>query len=139
MNLFTYGTLMDREIFAAVAGCSRPGCRAVLPGYARFQVCGEVYPAIRSGDGSVEGILYQAVDELALQRCDRFEGAEYARRTVMVRTAEGRCEEAQVYVFATDQYHRLSADDWNFAAFLRRHKRTYLQACEASDADTDQK
>lgn len=127
MNLFVYGTLMDDEIFQIVAGERPSSDQAVLHGYIRKQVIGEVYPAIaeQSGD-EVTGILYYNLTETALNRLDRFEGDQYDRRGVKVSLRTGQFVAAQVYVFSEKSKQRLAPDDWEYRTFLNSGKELFL-------------
>jgi gamma-glutamylcyclotransferase (GGCT)/AIG2-like uncharacterized protein YtfP len=108
MNLFTYGTLMWPEVMKAVSGRRPAGEDAVLAGYRRLRVKGEVYPVIvPSADDSVEGLLYRGLDEEALRRLDRFEGEEYERVEVQV-----GAETAYAYVLSKHCRHIAEDTPW---------------------------
>ena len=128
MNLFVYGTLMDREIFQIVAGELPSSDQAILHGYIRKQVIGEVYPAIAERtESEVVGILYDNLSETALHRLDRFEGDQYDRCRVKVSLQTGQFADAQVYVFAEKSKQRLSSDNWDYQAFLNGEKELFLK------------
>ena len=128
MNLFVYGTLMDKEIFQIVAGERPSSDQAILHGYIRKQVIGEVYPAIAERpESEVVGILYDNLSETALHRLDRFEGDQYDRCRVKVSLQTGQFADAQVYVFAEKSKQRLSSDNWDYQAFLNGGKELFLK------------
>jgi len=109
----------------AVTGADYPGVAAVLEGYERRTVRGEVYPAIRSAPGSrTRGVLYRGIGPDGLARLDAFEGALYERVSVMVDTPRGALP-AWTYVLAAGQAHRLSGEEWDLDSFLQRDIGTF--------------
>ena len=134
MNLFVYGTLMDEEIFQIVAGERPSSDQAVLHGYIRKQVIGEVYPAIAEKSGhQVAGTLYYHLTETALNRLDRFEGDQYDRCSLEVSLQSGQVADAQVYVFAEKSKQRLAPDDWDYQTFLNSGKELFLRGYSGFD------
>lgn len=110
MKLFAYGTLMWPEVLQAVVGRRLYGIPAVLSGFERKRVKGELYPALvasQPGD-VVEGILYLDLAEEEFRYLDRFEGEEYDRQTVRIGKAH-----AQVYVLADAWLHRADTRAWH--------------------------
>ena len=88
--IFTYGSLLFTEIMQAVTGKLFPSQSAVLRDYARYRVRGANYPGIVPAPGlSVEGQLYQDVDQAAVEHLDFFEGDLYRRISVDVDTESG--------------------------------------------------
>ena len=127
MNLFVYGTLMDREIMQIVTGGLFSSAKATLQGYVRKQVVGEVYPAIDRRQGhDVVGILYYDLSESALKKLDCFEGDQYDRCGVSVSLQDSQLADAQAYVFTEKSRQRLSADDWDYRFFLKTGKPSFL-------------
>jgi len=127
-HCFTYGSLMCEDIFTAVTGLETTGIEARLDGYSRHPVIGTDYPGIRlATTATVPGRLYVDLPPLAMERLDRFEGEEYRREAVIVTLADGRRSDAWVYVFATEQHHRLDAGPWDFDQFLRTGKTRFMQ------------
>ncbi|MGD8590077.1 MAG: gamma-glutamylcyclotransferase [Chromatiales bacterium] len=126
-NLFAYGTLMVRQIMHSVSGMDLSGTTALLPGYRRRLLRGEVYPAILPDDlDRVEGILYTRLGRTAWQRLDSFEGEMYQRETVVVELAGGRRTQAQTYVLKP-QYHALmTRDAWTLEWFQRSGHSTFV-------------
>lgn len=122
-NLFTYGTLMVRDVFEGFVK-DKIGLKAVeaypaiLRDYTRKAVNGAMFPAIVPEKGSVvSGIVYMNVPLSALEAFDRYEGEGtlYHRR---LRSAElqigleGRQgATVQVYEWARDEW-ALSSEDW---------------------------
>lgn len=129
-DVFTYGTLLFPEVMAAVAGRAFASLPATLAGYARRGVRGAVYPAACACSGAtIAGVLYLDVDATALGRLDRFEGAMYERRRLVVCDAGGRERDAETYVVAPDHAHRLDDTSWDPERFRREHLAAYLVRC----------
>lgn len=125
-HCFTYGTLMCVDIMSAVSGRAVSGEPATLAGFARRAVRGEDYPGIRPAtDALVTGVLYRNLDATALARLDAFEGEQYQRQTVEVALADGSRVAADTYVIKAEHAALLSAEDWDFDAFLAEGKRRF--------------
>lgn len=108
------------EVLEAVTGMRREGEPAILKGYKRLRVIGEVYPALlESPADEVAGKLYQDLPETILDRLDTFEGEPYERIVVSV---EGLS--AYTYVLSRKWRHIADSKPWNPAditpAQLRR-------------------
>lgn len=124
--LAVYGTLLDADVRRLVLGrCS--GHAAVLHGWERVYVAGEVYPGIRQRQGaSVSVMVFQGLDRSALARADAFEGREYVRKLLPVSfDDDGAAGEAMVYVptAAVRLTDRVWCYDW---AWRCRHRRGFL-------------
>lgn len=130
--LFAYGTLLYAEVLRAVTGAAPPAVPAVLEGFVRRCVAGEVFPAVVELQGSrVEGLLYAPLAPGAWRRLDRFEGDLYARRTVRVRLdAPGpgaAMVAAETYVLRPEHRQRLGAAAWEPETFARDPLAAYLE------------
>jgi gamma-glutamylcyclotransferase (GGCT)/AIG2-like uncharacterized protein YtfP len=121
MNLFAYGTLMDGGIMARVSGMRCRAATAVLCGFLRRTVRGEVYPAIVARPAeTVEGVVYFDLSPEAFDRLDRFEGPMYRRTAVDVVLKEGgKKAAAETYVIVPEFEDRLSERGWSFERFRR--------------------
>jgi gamma-glutamylcyclotransferase (GGCT)/AIG2-like uncharacterized protein YtfP len=88
--LFVYGTLKDAAVQQAVFGRAVEGKPDTLDGYtrARIELGGTMYSIIRPDlHGSVEGLLIEVTpQELAL--IDRYEGGDYQRVQVTLKTGQ---------------------------------------------------
>jgi gamma-glutamylcyclotransferase (GGCT)/AIG2-like uncharacterized protein YtfP len=129
-RLFAYGTLMLPEVMEVVAGRRCTARPAVLPGHRRRLLRGAVYPVLVPAAGeSVAGVLWEALDEAALARIDRFEDAIYER--IRRRVVLARDEEREAFVYVLRPEHAaLAADDaWDEADFRVRHLGAFLAAC----------
>jgi gamma-glutamylcyclotransferase (GGCT)/AIG2-like uncharacterized protein YtfP len=130
--LFAYGTLMLAEVMEIVAGRPCTGLPAVLPGYRRRLLRGELYPGLLPAPGeSVTGVLWEGLDAAALARLDRFEGPSYQRALRRVALAAGEPRDAFVYLLRPECHALASADAWDEAYFRARHLGAYLIACRA--------
>ncbi|MBN1957156.1 MAG: gamma-glutamylcyclotransferase [Desulfuromonadales bacterium] len=117
MDLFTYGTLMDPEIMAHVAGGIFPSHPARLAGFRRRLVRNEVYPAIIPDvSEDVEGVVYLSLSAEALERLDSFEGEYYERKTVMAES-NGKKMNVETYVLTAEYRHLLSLIPWSLEEF----------------------
>lgn len=126
MDLFTYGSLMSPDIMAKVAGCRLAALPAILHGYQRSLVKGEVYPGIAEmAGGIVNGVLYLDVSAEALKRLDAFEGEMYDRREVTVQEAGGATRAAMAYVFSPEYRQLLTGIPWDFNEFLATGKKRF--------------
>ena len=78
-----------------VCGYGQPGEPAVLDGYARRLVQGEVYPAITPRlDEQVAGMLYRNLSAVETRLLDAFEGEIYERLPVILRL-KGQTSDAE--------------------------------------------
>jgi gamma-glutamylcyclotransferase (GGCT)/AIG2-like uncharacterized protein YtfP len=125
-NVFCYGTLMFPQIMQKVTGISAPAEACRLCDFARYQVRGEVFPAIVPQAGEqIAGVVYRNLPPLALKRLDQYEGILYRRQRVIVET-EQRCYRAWTYVIAPRYRRCLTGQAWDENEFKRKHLRTYL-------------
>lgn len=125
-HLFTYGTLMCKDIMEHISGCHLCPLAGVLRGYSRRSVKGEPYPAILANHtGHVEGLIYKDVPNRAWKLLDQFEGHMYARHSVQINLDSGVTMPADTYVIQPAYLDRLTTSDWNFSEFLRKHKESF--------------
>jgi gamma-glutamylcyclotransferase (GGCT)/AIG2-like uncharacterized protein YtfP len=128
-NVFVYGTLLVPSVVRAVTGRDLPQRCARLPGFARYRLHGEVFPAVVADPSAVtEGALIEGVVPGVLDVLDRYEGALYERHAVRVQTGE-RTVGAHVYVLARGQLHRLTRAPWDLERFAAQHLSAYLARC----------
>lgn len=125
-DLFAYGSLMCEDIMASVIGRQVSAIPARLEGYRRFALRDETYPAvIASVYGAVEGMVYPAITAEGWRRLDRFEGEMYDRKPVTVQYADGSEALACSYLLRAEYLHRLTAVEWDLAAFIRDGKQKF--------------
>ncbi|MDH4320134.1 MAG: gamma-glutamylcyclotransferase [Desulfobulbaceae bacterium] len=129
--LFAYGTLMLPEVMTLVTGREFRAQEAVLVGFRRYRLRGEVYPGIwPEGGAETTGLLYQGLDRQALDRLDAFEGEQYRRQTVTVKASDGREWRAETYLLDQRWLAALSKEEWEPAWFLANHLEAFVRACE---------
>ncbi len=127
-NIFVYGTLQLAEVMEAVTGKRFQGTSATLYGYSRFSLRGVTYPGIVPDEtGKTCGILYMGVDEHSLGLLDSFEGEQYERRSVTVKTSLGEVREAFVYVVAEKYRHLVTGEPWSLGLFKERYLSAFMK------------
>jgi gamma-glutamylcyclotransferase (GGCT)/AIG2-like uncharacterized protein YtfP len=113
-NLFVYGTLMWEETQRALLGRSPQTVDALLYDYRRLKIRRESYPGIKKSPGySVNGKLLLGLTEEELRVLDQYEGEEYERIEVRVKTPEGEFIDAFVYVIKDEFSDILKDEEWN--------------------------
>lgn len=129
-HLFTYGTLMDVDIFRAVTGLlAATWAPARLDGYARFCVRGAPYPGILAQPGGqVCGRIVCALPQCIWPVLDRYEGPLYAKTRVAVITAENTSLSAWTYSIPPPNATYLSHETWSLERFQNKDKPEYLAA-----------
>lgn len=129
MNLFTYGSLMHPLVWGRLVKRTLPREKAILRGYLRRQVIGEVYPAVIRGEAgsSVRGILYAGVGAAELAVIDAFEGGLYRRVVEEVEMEDGTLRQAFVYVIRDLHRRCLSHEDWDEERFFREAVHLFLE------------
>jgi len=103
VNLFAYGTLMDRRTIARITGRSLPaGVPAVLHGYRKLETS-LGYPIVLPEAGATtQGVVYFGLGYSDWEKLDRYENLydsppAYIRRLVQVQGSHGTIN-AFVYV-----------------------------------------
>lgn len=103
MNLFTYGSLMDRRTIARVVGRTLPeAIPAVLRGYRKYETTLN-YPVILPDSAAeCQGLVYYSILAGDWERLDTYENANstppaYHRKLVTVEGKHGRIS-AFVYI-----------------------------------------
>jgi cation transport regulator ChaC len=121
MHVFTYGSLMFPPVWQRVTGGTHVSAPAVLADHAAWQINGQPFPGLTEAPGeTTEGIVYFDVDDEAVARLDRFEGATYSRSVVTVRLHDHRLVEAAVYLASAGARPGLSRRRWTAAEFRDR-------------------
>ncbi|MDR2688529.1 MAG: gamma-glutamylcyclotransferase, partial [Azoarcus sp.] len=125
-NCFAYGSLMYEPIMATVSAQKCAGIPATLEGYSRHALQGEDYPGmVAEAGGKIAGILYRGLPATAIARLDDFEGAQYLRTQVIVRTGDGSAIHAEAYVLRPEYAHLLLPGDWDYAHFLAEGRQRF--------------
>ncbi len=103
MHLFTYGSLMDPDVWLRAAGRPFPWEHAALRNYEARALRGVNFPGLIEAPGSMAtGILYRDIDAPTFARLDEYEDDFYQRIAVNVETASGITLIAQVYLMAPE-------------------------------------
>lgn len=127
MRFFFYGTLIDDDVRALVLGAQASGLEvapAVLDGWRCVSVRGRTYPAVvRSAAAATRGVLTGALPDSAGAALTAYEGPEYDLIECDV-SASG--EAATAGVFVAGPSCRVSTRPWDFGAWQRLHKRTFM-------------
>jgi gamma-glutamylcyclotransferase (GGCT)/AIG2-like uncharacterized protein YtfP len=127
MRLFCYGTLQFPACFRQVTGCRLTGKPALLEGYARYTVTGQVFPGICAEAGAVTpGVIYTGIGRRMLRRLDAYESDYYQRIRVQVRVSTGGTVPAWVYIIHPRYRNWLSHDRWDREVFRMKHMQHYL-------------
>ena len=125
--MFVYGTLLIPAVMKAVTGQLFEHQPASLPGYARYIIKGQVFPGIIAAqDKSVDGMIYNAIDEMILQRLDAFESDVYERKKVLVTLENNQQVPAYTYVISRQHEYLLTDKSWDLEVFNRKHLADYL-------------
>lgn len=127
MRYFFYGTLMDREVLAAVLGRVPPRLArpATLAGYRRVFRAGASYPVLVPAAGeAVAGVVVEGLGEGDARRLEAFEGSDYTPREVTVRLG-GRPVPA--WVFIPTPGVPVTSRRWAPSDWRRRYRRQYLR------------
>ena len=130
--VFVYGTLSSPQVVETLLG--RPPTvifpPAQLHHYSRHPVKGFVFPAmIPNPEKRVDGFLIEDLNEKELELFDWFEGDEYSRKVVEVRTKAAKCVEAFAYVWNPRLVDELILDeDWSFEKFCQEDEDWYLKS-----------
>ncbi len=127
MRFFFYGTLIDDDVRALVLGAQAVGLEvapAELAGWRCVSVRGKTYPAVvRSAAATTPGVLTRELPDGAVAALTAYEGPEYDLIRADV-SASGEVSAAAVFVAGSSC--RVSARPWDFDAWQRLHKRTFV-------------
>jgi gamma-glutamylcyclotransferase (GGCT)/AIG2-like uncharacterized protein YtfP len=128
-HVFTYGSLMFDPVWSFVVAGDYDRCVAILPGYERKSVRGEVYPVVipTAGHSQVPGILYFDVSASDMARLDTFERKYYFRRTEQVITLDKAAVAAEVYVLSEEYYAMISHVQWDPVHFSTTDLELFIQ------------
>lgn len=114
-HIFTYGSLMFKEVWDSLVLGKYTSEPAHLEGYARRCVKNEEYPVIFQADESVHGMLYYDVKPHDVERLDAFEGEYYVRKSVRLHNGI----DAQAYVLKKEYFEIIDDKPWDEKAFAQ--------------------
>ncbi|MBN2009668.1 gamma-glutamylcyclotransferase [candidate division KSB1 bacterium] len=124
--LFTYGSLMCRDIMHTVVSHCHVLGSAVLQDYRCFIVRNETYPGIIPCLGhQTNGIVYSDITEANLAKLDKFEGSMYERRLVNVTLISGDVKSVFTYVIKPEYEALLETTPWDFNEFFKHGKKSF--------------
>ena len=131
MAYFFFGTLMDRDVLAAVL--DRPVAddelgRAWLHGYRRVGAANAPYPILVPAPGLiVGGVVFRPRHERDDVRIRHFEDGEYAEHWSIVRLPGGRRLAARVFLAL--EVLQATDEPWDLGAWASAHKAAFLERC----------
>lgn len=129
MHWFFFGSLLDTDVLRIVLDSPLQTLHrqtALLPGFARYRVEQETFPALAAHDEScVEGLLVGGLSEEDGRRICFFEGDEFVLQQHYVQTQDGATHQA--LVFRATELITLSSEPWHLNHWQQQHKPLYLQ------------
>lgn len=126
-RLFVYGTLVFPEVIEALTGRVPESIPAILHGYVRYTVAGQVYPGIvKHRDSSVEGLLYTGITPEELERLNEYEDTFYELMTLDV-IAGTKNLKAFVYVVPLSSIGVLDDTPWDPELFRKNQLEKFLE------------
>lgn len=126
-HLFTYGSLMCKDIMKMVSGQESLQKKARLDGFFRSQIVDETYPGIfPQTNRYVKGMIYFDLTQTALARLDAFEGEYYIRSQIHINCDEMGVIPAAAYIIKPSYQHLLTGKEWSFEDFLTSGKQEFL-------------
>lgn len=127
MDLFFYGTLMDRDVLGGVVGrpfapdLLRP---ATMAGWRRVRALGQPYPIVLPDPaGAVDGVVVDRLGPDDVARLRRYEGDGYDLVPTEV-TQKG--ETRRVHFFRPGAIYKPDPTPWDFAAWLAEEKPAFM-------------
>jgi gamma-glutamylcyclotransferase (GGCT)/AIG2-like uncharacterized protein YtfP len=117
-HVFTYGSLMFREVWKRVVKNDYRSTLGTIHGFRRVRVRGKEHPAlvIAKGGAPIEGRIYFDVLDDDLSRLDQFETHRYARVSIAA-TIDATPTVADAYLALN--HDELTNEDWDVAKFER--------------------
>jgi gamma-glutamylcyclotransferase (GGCT)/AIG2-like uncharacterized protein YtfP len=123
-RLFVYGTLQHPPLLEHLLGRVPALQPATLSGWRAARLRGRPYPGLLPGGGPASGHLVE-VDDGELAVLDAFEGPQYERIAVRVRTADGDVD-AAAWRLRDEHAGLADVTDWDLDAFVARDATAFL-------------
>lgn len=125
-RFFFYGTLLDRDLRAAVIGRAVPEdalAPASIAGFRRVRAAGQAYPILIPGgaEDRVDGAIASGFTRAEIDRLVAYEGEGYALTTLPALLADGGTTTAQVFLPAVGGL-KASNEPWDLARWQREDK-----------------
>jgi hypothetical protein len=131
MAYFFFGTLMDRDVLAAVLDRPVAGAelgRAWLSSYRRVRAANASYPILVPAPGLiVGGVVFRPRNERDDVRIRHFEDGEYTEHWSQVRLPGGRRLAARVFLAL--EVLQASEEPWDLRVWASAHKAAFLERC----------
>ncbi len=111
---------MFPEVWQAVVGRSFDTVEGTAAGFEVFRVRDAVFPGIVSSTVTcaVPGLVYLDVDQVSMERLDRFEDDFYERQTLAVDCSDGQQRMAEAYIVPPANRNVLTSEPWGCESFL---------------------
>lgn len=124
-SIFVYGTLLSPEITSKLTGKSFKMTPAVLPGFKKYCVKENDYPAIiPMDDSNTSGMVLEDIDDSSLNVISFYEGDEYVKKKVTV-LLNDTPKKVLTFVWVKGQ-NLLENREWNFQNFQKTKLKYYI-------------
>lgn len=132
-HIFTYGSLMFREVWQSIVKHEYQSQTSWLDGFRRTCIQDDNYPVVlpRAGQKDLEGVLYFSVKSSDITRLDRFEGEYYFRRKIRPKIlVDGTLKsvEADLYVLKPKYSELATLRPWDPEFFAARHLKQFKRS-----------
>ena len=133
VSLFVYGTLRHPPLLARLLGRVPESAPAELAGHRAAPLAGRAYPGlVLDADQTAVGRLLLGVTDRELALLDAFEGPEYERVGVVVRTAGGEVR-AEAWLLTGPSARLAEPGAWSFERFLAEDVDAFLGRSAAGE------
>ena len=130
-GLFVYGTLQHPPLLARLLGRVPPSVAAELVGHRAAPLTGRVYPGlVVDAAHTAPGRLLLDVTDEEVAVLDTFEGPEYERVGVVVRTSEGEVP-AEAWLLTGPSSRLAEPGAWSLERFLAEGVHGFLDDSSA--------
>jgi gamma-glutamylcyclotransferase (GGCT)/AIG2-like uncharacterized protein YtfP len=124
-SAFVYGSLLFGSVLEALLGRVPESREGRVSGWHRFQVRGQVYPAVAAVEGSeVVGKVLLGLSGEEKDVLDWFEDEEYVKVPVTVEPCG-----TQAWIYARDAVGEDLYGAWDVGAFERDHLESFTEMC----------
>jgi Gamma-glutamyl cyclotransferase, AIG2-like len=134
-DFFFYGTLVDADVRQLVLGRAVPDdavLRAELPGFRRYSVQGQSYPAaVPQTDASTDGVVMEnvGVSDAAMLSC--FEGVNYEARLCRVTVQDGDVQTREAWIFVAGDNIPRANSGWSIGEWRAQHKPAFVELAKS--------
>lgn len=131
--LFVYGTLQHGPLLERLLGRAPDATPATLVGHRAAPLSGRAYPGLLDESGSLAEGLLILVTEAEASVLDRFEGAEYERRSVTVTVGSDELVPAEAWVLTGASRRLAGPGAWDLSRFLATDVDAFLDGSTSGD------